>query len=206
LLPFSVTGEEERLASLLQAAPGKTMAEIGAGKGAFSVALAQRLQPGGTLYSTELNPERRQQIRERVERQHARNVVVVEAGETTTNLPDGCCDAIFMRNVYHHIGDPERFNASLRRAIRPGGRLAIIDFEPGVFWHLWRRPEGANRERTGHGVGWLAVARELQRAGFRVERVVDDWGGRLYLVLLEAPGSAIEQSLSDASVAPAPAN
>lgn len=192
LLPPSVTGEEARLALLLQVAPGKIIAEIGAGNGALSVALAPRLRPGGTVYATELHSTRRRQIQERAERERVQNLVVVEAGETSTRLPDGCCDAIFMRNVYHHIGDPERFNLSLRRAIRPGGRLAVIDFEPDAFWHLGRRPQGTARERTGHGVGPLVVAQELQRAGFRVERIVPDWGGRLYLVLLRAPAVATE--------------
>lgn len=190
LLPPGITGEQGRLAALLEAAPGKTFAEIGAGTGALSIGLAQRLQPRGTLYSTELNPERRRQIRERAHRERTSNVVVVEAGETSTGLPDACCDAIFMRNVYHHIADPERFNLSVRRAIRPGGRLVIIDFEPGAFWHLGRRSEGAARQRTGHGVSSLAVAHEFERTGFRVEQIVEDWGGWLYLVLLRAPGSS----------------
>lgn len=188
LLPPTVTGEEARLAALLQVTSGMNVAEIGSGRGALSIALAPRLEPGGTLYSTELDPDRRRQIRERAERRGTSNVVVIEAGETSTGLPDACCDAIFMRNVYHHIAEPDAFNVALRRAIRPGGRLAIIDFEPGAFWHLGRAPEGAADRRTAHGVGSIAVARELARAGFREDRIVDDWGGRTYLVLLHAPG------------------
>jgi SAM-dependent methyltransferase len=186
-LPPTLTGEEAKLASVLELSPGQTVAEIGAGRGALSIALATRLQPGGTLFSTELDPKRRRQIRERAEREGVTNMVVVEAGETSTGLPDACCDAIFMRNVYHHIGDTALFNLSLRRAVRPGGRLAIIDFEPGAFWHLLRRPDSAAGVRTGHGVPTRAVVEELESAGFHVERIDCDWGGRLFMVLLRAP-------------------
>lgn len=186
-LPPAVTGEEARLASLLELKPGVTVAEIGAGTGALSVALARRIQPGGILYSTELDPERRRQIVARAQRERVSNLVVVEAGEATTRLPDACCDAIFMRNVYHHIADAAPFDQSLRRAVRPDGLVVIIDFEPGEFWHLDRAPAAVEGTRSGHGVGALVVARELERAGFRAERIIDAWGGGMYAVLLRAP-------------------
>ena len=47
-----------------------------------------------------------------------------------TNLPDGACDAIFMRNVYHHFAAPGPMSASLAAALKPGGRLAVVDFRP----------------------------------------------------------------------------
>ena len=203
VLPLSVTGEDARLAALLQVVPGQAIAEIGAGSGALSIALARRIAPGGILYSTELDPDRRRQIRARAERARAANVVVVEAGEAATGLPDGCCDAIFMRNVYHHIGDTAPFNRSLIRAIRPGGRLAVIDFTPGAFWHLRQRPDGAAGKRTGHGVGPLAVVEELEEAGFRRERIALDWGGRLFLVLMRAPGSGTGRRPDQRATGPA---
>jgi SAM-dependent methyltransferase len=192
LLPPTVTGEEARLAELLEAAPGKVVAEIGAGGGQFSIAIARRLEPGGRLYSTELDRKRLDEIRERAKREEASNVVVVEALPGETNLPEGCCDAIFMRNVYHHIGDTASFNRSLRKSIRPGGRLAVIDFPPRAFRGLDRPPEAASGERNGHGVGAKAVAKELEAAGFILERIDDDWGGRTYLVLMRAPGGEVE--------------
>ena len=185
LLPPTLTGEEERLAALLEAWPGRTIAEIGAGDGSFSVPIARRLQPGGTLYSTELDPERLRDIKERADREQVSNLVVVAAAATGTNLPDNCCDAVFMRNVYHHITDTEAFNRSLRRTVRPGGTVAVIDFPPRSVGPD-RGPEG---ERNGHGVSAKAVASELQRAGFIVERIDEDWGGRTYLVLARAPGA-----------------
>jgi SAM-dependent methyltransferase len=147
--PFSITGEAERLAELLEIGPGSTVAEITA----------------------------------RAAREAVANVIVVEADETATNLPDACCDAIFMRNVYHHIGNVRPFNASVRQALKDGGRLVVIDFAPGAFWHLAGRPPGASAERTGHGVPRTALIAEVTAAGFRLEREIENWGGRMFLVL-----------------------
>ena len=189
LLPPAITGEEDRLAEVLGAAPGRTIAEIGAGDGTFSVAIARRLLPGGTLYSTELDPNRLREIQERADREQLGNVVVVAAAPAATNLPDGCCEAVFMRNVYHHLADTAAFDRSLRQALRPGGRVAVIDFPPRSFSHL-EGDEGAEGRRTGHGVTPRSVAREMERAGFVVERIDEDWGGRTFLVLLRAPGGS----------------
>jgi SAM-dependent methyltransferase len=58
------------------------------------------------------------------------NVVVLEGAESSTNLPSACCDAIFLRDAYHHLTRPQEFDASLLAALKPGGRLAIMDFPP----------------------------------------------------------------------------
>lgn len=185
-LPFSSTGEADRLAALLEIGPGKIVAEIGAGAGAMTVEMARRAAQGGRVYSTEISATRRADIAERVADEGLASVTVVEAGEAATNLPDACCDAIFMRNVYHHIGDIRPFNVSVRRALREGGRLAVIDFEPGAFWRLPGRRSGAPAERTGHGVTPARLIAEVTAAGFEVEREIPDWGGRMFLVLFRA--------------------
>jgi SAM-dependent methyltransferase len=185
-LPYSVTGEDARLAEVLRLSPGMTVAEIGAGRGVLAAAIARRLEPGGQLYATELSTDRLRELRRRVEREGIGNMLIVEAGETQTNLPDACCDAVFMRNVYHHIGDPAAFNTSLRRSIRDGGLLAIIDFPPSVFWSRSASPDGAAPARTGHGVTPHEVVEELERAGFRLERTIENWGGHTFLVLFRA--------------------
>lgn len=189
LLPPALTGEADRLAELLGAEPGRTIAEIGAGDGSFSIAIARRLQPGGTLYSTELDPDRLREIRQRAEREHTANLIVVAAGEAATNLPEQCCDAVFMRNVYHHLRDTAAFNRSLRRTLKPGGRVAVIDFPPSSF----RGGEGEGG-RNGHGVTARAVSSEMEKAGFVTEQVDEEWGGRTFLVLLRAPGSIPEKT------------
>jgi SAM-dependent methyltransferase len=182
-LPLSSTGEADRLAELLQIGPGSTVAEIGAGAGAMTVEVARRVGPGGRVYSTEISAARREDIAERVAKAGLGNVTVVVAGELATNLPDACCDAIYMRNVYHHIGDIRPFNVSVRQAIRDGGRFAVIDFEPGAFWRTPGGPSDESTDRQGHGVTRARLIAEVTAAGFEVEREIPDWGGRLFLIL-----------------------
>ena len=96
------------------------------------------------------------------------NVTLVQSQANDTNLPENCCDAIVLRRVYHHLTDPAAINASLMRALRPGGVLAVIDFPPLVSW-LWV---------LNHGVDVRRVTEEVAASGFHVVSVNEDWPGR----------------------------
>lgn len=180
----SIPDEAPRLAELLAIQPGMTVAEIGAGDGELTVEIARRLGADGRIYSTELDRDRLSDIREAAARAQLSNVVVVEAAERETRLPEGCCQAIFMRNVYHHITDPKVFNASLRRGLQPGGRLAIIDFGPRTLG--MRKPQGVPRNRGGHGIPREMLIAEITGAGFEMVRTIENWSGDFYLVLFRA--------------------
>jgi SAM-dependent methyltransferase len=108
-------------------------------------------------------------------------IVVVEAKERSTNLQPGCCSAIYMRNVLHHIDDWRAYADDLRRTVRPGGIVAIIDFAPGAMF-LLARDRGAPPDR---------VIETFTAAGFRIERRVDDWGGKTYLLAFRSPQRAL---------------
>lgn len=169
--PFGWTREPERLAASLGLAPGMTVADVGAGSGDLAVAMAGVVGAAGTVHATELSAERREVIARRISAAGVHNVVVVAAGEEQTGLPDGCCDAIYLRTVFHHVGDRVLFAAALTRAVRPGGRIAVIDFAPGTLWF-----HGAD-----HGVSAEAVTAAFERAGW-AERARDDaWGGGMFL-------------------------
>ena len=174
--------EAARLARELGLDGDEPIAEIGAGNGNLTVAMA-RLVPRGRVYSTELDPDRLDDIRTAVRDAGAANVDVLEAAAADTNLPDACCDAIFMRTVYHHFTTPPVMLAALRRSLKPGGRLAIIEFEPRTFLTLFF-PTREVPERGGHGVPMAFLQREVAAAGaFRHERTVERWAGRLYLMM-----------------------
>ena len=106
LVQRSATPEAERLVETLELRPGDAVADIGAGAGAMSVAVAVVLGPRSRLYATEISAARLDEIRAAVSEAGLDNVTVVEGHATRTNLPEACCDAIFVRRVYHHFGDP----------------------------------------------------------------------------------------------------
>jgi SAM-dependent methyltransferase len=104
---------------------------------------------------------------------------------TSTHLPDACCDAIFLRDVYHHVGNTEAFNRSLRGSLKSAGRLAIIDFAPEPGSAL---PAGVPTNRGGHGILPELVVQEVTQVGFTHVRTLPVWlsgqtKGGLFLVL-----------------------
>lgn len=173
-------GEMKRLAALMQWRSGTIVADIGAGDGRFSFAVLDYIGPSGKIFATELDSQKLKELRAEVKKRNLQNVIVVESAEADTKLPDGCCDAIFLRRVYHHLTKPVEFDAKLVRSLKPDGRLAIIDFPP--------RPglepvEGIPSNRGGHGIPQKIVIEELTAAGLQVEKVVNDWPDDSYCVL-----------------------
>lgn len=176
--------DRRRLVEHLQVRPGMRLAEIGAGAGGLTVALASEVGPEGHVYSNELSRDRRAAIRTAVTRAGLSNVTVVEGEAADANLPEACCDGIFMRNVYHHFDDPAAMNASLWRSLKPGGRLAIIDFPP-----RGGREAAAPRGRDAgsrHGVSPETVELELRAAGFEIVATTGA-GGREFIVVGRKP-------------------
>jgi SAM-dependent methyltransferase len=168
---FRASGPEmPRLRHELALNPGMSVADVGAGRGELTVALAAEVGPSGQVFSTDIDTQALEQIRARVAAAALQNVTVVQAHARDTGLPAHCCDAVVLRRVYHHLSDPLATNGDLLRVLRPGGVLAIIDFPPMLRW-LW--PWGG-----GHGVAAHRVVEEVTASGFELVQVIDDWPGR----------------------------
>jgi ubiquinone/menaquinone biosynthesis C-methylase UbiE len=183
-LPWREDSEALRLAAVGGVVPGRVVADVGAGTGRFSAAMARVVGSAGRVYATDLDADRLRDIQDRLARAGLRNATVLEGAPEETRLPDGCCDVVFMRNVYHHVRNPERFASSLARAVRPGGVLVIIDFEPGALWLHGGKPDEAGR-RPGHGVSRRDAITEITTAGFTVREEVARWSGPMWLVAFE---------------------
>jgi predicted methyltransferase len=175
-----------KLVEVLALKPGMTVADVGAGGGAVTIVLGKWIG-AGHVFATDAGQRQLGEIREFVAREGLKNVTVIEGAAASTNLPAACCDAIFMRDVYHHITAVDAFDKSLLASLKPGGRLAIIDFlpRPGSA-----TPEGVPANRGGHGVSPATVVEELKAAGLTHVRTIDAWppGDKrptLFLVLFE---------------------
>ena len=177
--------EISRLAEEMQWKPGMTIADIGAGDGSYSFAAEKIVGASGHVYATEIDAAKLADLRDKVAKQKLVNVTIVESAADDTKLPSDCCDAIFLRRVYHHITAPEAFDKNLLRSLKPGARLAIIDFAPD---NSLPPVEGVPANRGGHGVPQKIMATELIAAGFRVEKTIDHWSGNDYCVIFVKPG------------------
>jgi len=174
-------GEEvRRLAELMGWKAGTIVADIGAGDGKYTFAAVERVGASGKVYATEIDEKKLAELRDEVGKRKLRNVIVVESKEADTSLPTGCCDAIFLRRVYHHLTKPAEFDANLVRSLKGGGRLAIIDFPPRAGLEPVERVPS---NRGGHGIPQKIVIEELSAAGLKVEKIVEDWPDDDYCVV-----------------------
>jgi ubiquinone/menaquinone biosynthesis C-methylase UbiE len=159
--------EMQRIREVIQLKEGMTIADIGAGKGQLSSALAREVGARGKIFATDVDRGRVEALRGSFARERLANIVVVEGGTSDTRLPPACCDVIILRRVYHHLTDPPGINASLLHSLRPGGVLAVIDFPPPPFLG-----------RGELGVPAQAVIGEVTASGFDLLRLINDWPGR----------------------------
>jgi SAM-dependent methyltransferase len=165
---FDASGPEMlRLKEALALDAGSDVADVGAGKGQLTRALAELIGPSGHVFSTDVDPDRVRALRAMIAEANLGNVTVVEATSRDSGLQTGCCDAIVLRRVYHHLTDPAETNASLLRALRPGGLLAVIDFPPPSFIG-----------RGSLGVPAQNMVDEVTASGFEILQLRRDWPGR----------------------------
>jgi ubiquinone/menaquinone biosynthesis C-methylase UbiE len=133
--------------------------------------LATWLGPEGRVYASDIGAAQLTALREIVQRERPNNVTVIEGGVNTTNLPQQCCDAILIRDAYHHFTSPDDIVKSLAASLKPGGRLAVVDFPPRPNTEV---PEGVRANRRGHGVPPEVVQQEVGAVLTHV-RTVAEW-------------------------------
>ena len=160
-----------KLVEVLELKPGMAVADIGSGGGAMTVVLGHWIGTG-RVFATDITEYALRETRAYAKREGLANVTVIEGAAAATNLPDACCDAVFLRHVYHHVTATDAFNKSLHASLKPGGRLAIIDFVPDKGSRL---PDGVPANRGGHGIPPSVVIEEMAKAGFTHVRTIDAW-------------------------------
>ena len=160
--------EVPRLVELLELKPGMTVADVGAGFGAWTMRFSRWLGPEGRVYATDIGATQLAALRDAAQRERLTNVTVLEGASSTTNLPALCCDAILIRDAYHHLTKPEDIIRSFAASLKPGGRLAVIDFPPRPNTEV---PAGVPANRGGHGVPSEVVQREVGAALTHVKTI-----------------------------------
>lgn len=138
----------------LALAPDATVADIGAGTGYFAVRLA-RAVPQGRVLGVDAEPDMVRYLEQRARREGLANLAVQLAAADDPRLP-APVDLVIVVNTYHHLPARERYFRALRDSLKPGGRLAIIDYTP-------ESPVGPPMSAR---IPDATVRRELARAGY----------------------------------------
>ena len=186
--------EAGRIAEVLRLQPGINVGDIRAGRGRWTVDMARRVGPSGQVYAT-VGPNPAHELLQTVaaggQAAEERALTVAAGGVDNVSvitrtpgasprLPLGCCEAILVRAVYHDFTDRHTLLTSLGQNLKPGGFLAIIDFDEGT-------PEHAG----GHGIPRRTVLSEVTRAGFELRETYAHWSGNAYcLVFRRREGAA----------------
>jgi ubiquinone/menaquinone biosynthesis C-methylase UbiE len=144
--------------------PGQTACDIGAGNGFHTIRMARAVAPRGKVLAIDIQPEMLELLRARVAAEGLRNVEPILGREDDPALPEGACDLELLVDVYHELADPEAMLGRLRRALAPGGRIALVEFR-GEDPDVPIKPE--------HKMTKAQVLRELEPRGFRLVREYD---------------------------------
>ncbi len=167
--------EIDRVMDLLKITTGKTVADIGAGSGWFTVRAARRVGPGGTVFAEDINPKAIQSIDDRAKKEQLPNVRTLLGTPDDPKLSPASVDAVLLLKVYHEIAHPVPFMRDVRTALRPGARVGVID-------------RNGNGSGTDHGLPQPTLEREMTEAGFRKVATYDftKKDGQDYFVIFEA--------------------
>jgi SAM-dependent methyltransferase len=141
----------ERVMDLLDIVPGKSVADIGAGSGWFTMRAAVRVGPSGQVYAEDINPDAIDYIRNRAIKENLANVHTILGEVGDTKLPRSSVDAVLILKTYHEFAHPVPLMKRLRASLRPGAKIGIID---------------RNGDGTDHGLTPDIVEREMAQAGY----------------------------------------
>jgi SAM-dependent methyltransferase len=144
--------------------PGDVVADVGAGSGYYTVRLAQAVGPKGKVVATDLQAGMIDLLKARVAREKIANVEVLQGGADDPRLPARTFDLVLMVDVYHELSAPQVFVRRLKDALKPSGRLVLIEF---------RREDPRVPIREEHKMSVEQVRQELGADGFRIDRVID---------------------------------
>jgi len=175
--------EEDPDAALnaIRITPGATVADVGAGSGYMTVRLARRVGPAGRVYANDVQPQMLELLRQRLARERVDNVELVQGTIDDPRLPPGAIDLILMVDVYHEFSQPQVMLRRMREALRPGGRLVLIEY---------RKEDPSVPIRPEHKMSIAEAKIEVEAEGYRLARV-DHRLPRQHILIFElAPGSA----------------
>lgn len=153
---FESPGRDERLQinrvmDILGIAAGKTVADIGAGSGWFTVRAAKKVTGTGKVYAIDINPEAIKYVDQRTQKEGLHNIKTIRSKSDDPLLPAESVDAVLLLKTYHEVEKPVALLRNLRAALKPGARVGIID----------RDGNGEN-----HGVNRDVVIKEAAEAGY----------------------------------------
>src|SRR5688572_10836617 len=159
--------EEERpelILSALHIPRGATVADVGSGTGYYTWRLAERVGPKGKVYAVDVQQSMLDLTKAAVAEHKLSNVEYVLATDSSPRLPERSVDLVFIAYAYHEFGDPDAMMAGIRRALKPGGRVVILEYA---------KESNIAPASPLHKMSFAEIRREIQPMGFVIDQLLD---------------------------------
>ena len=183
--------QPERVLDAMGLRPGDVVADVGCGSGYYARRMARRVQPGGTVYCQDIQPEMLDIMRGHAAREGVRGIEAVLGTPADPRLPAGAMDWIIIADVYHEMSEPEPMLAGIREALAPGGRVALLEY---------RVEDGTGDQiKADHTMSVRQVLAEWQAGGFELEALHDFLPGQHLFFFRADRGGAARAAEADAA-------
>jgi ubiquinone/menaquinone biosynthesis C-methylase UbiE len=172
------------LVAALGVRPGSTVVDLGAGTGNLLEPLSRAVGPRGRVIAGDIHADFLERARNRARAAGLANVEFIQGTETDPRLPPGAADLVVVLDAYHHFDYPEQMLASIRRSLRPGGRLALVEYHKKRGAMEVADPDFAIRHIRA---GAEQVVQELESAGYKLLWRREHAPGSQYIAMFQIP-------------------
>ncbi|HEV3056869.1 MAG TPA: class I SAM-dependent methyltransferase [Vicinamibacterales bacterium] len=162
---------------VLQIPKGAAVADIGAGSGYMTVRLSAQVGPAGRVYANDVQPQMIEMLRRRLESSRISNVTLVQGEIDDPHLPASSVDLELMVDVYHELSRPQQMLRRLREALKPGGRLVLLEY---------RKEDPSIPIRPEHKMSVRDARMEVEAEGFSLAKV-DESLPRQHILIFTTP-------------------
>lgn len=155
-----VNSKSELVLKFLAFRPGQWVADIGVGGGYFALRFAEIVGRGGKVYAVDTDRKFLILFEKKIKKMRLKNIETVFVGQGIPELPKKSLDLVFLRNTYHHLSDRVRYFEQLKEFLKPGRRVAIIDYKPWKFRIF--------RKIFKHYTSPETIKAEMEQAGYKI--------------------------------------
>lgn len=157
--------DTEALLDAMDISAGDWAADVGGGDGDYTIPMAERVGPSGRVFAVDVDPDKLDELNERLQENDIEHVTAVYSVEDNPMLPSNAFDAALVRNAYHHFSAPESMLRHIKAALKPDGRLVV---EESISEDMIGKSRA--EQVDAHDLGIAYVREELTAAGFTIQR------------------------------------
>jgi ubiquinone/menaquinone biosynthesis C-methylase UbiE len=154
-----------RMREELRLKPGMKVCDMGAGNGYHTLPMAEAVGESGKVFAVDVQPEMIEMLKERITAKKLTNIEPIVGLYHDPNLPPASCDLILLVDVYHEFSHPVQMLASMRKALRPGGMVVLVEF---------RAEDESVPIKPEHKMTKAQITKELTANGYQLAREFDE--------------------------------